>query len=273
MLKRDDTMSEQAENRLPILEAAIFAADEPLSPEKLTQLFPYKGRPSKQDIKQDLEAIAELYEQRGVELVQVASGYRFQAKAEFAPWMQRLWEKKPPRYSRALLETLSLVVYQQPITRGEIEEVRGVAVGTHIMKTLLERNWVKIIGHKEVPGKPALFATTSAFLDYFNLKSISELPPLDELIDLEELEQKLGMQLSLGIDESSESNTEAVSQDELNEQVDSEKFEESTQSETEHNEQIENESIEQSEVITEDEDELHETSELEIVDEEKMTVA
>ncbi len=192
----------QAEEELPlpdniaqILEAAIFAAGEPLPISKLTQLFPRSERPSKKQLRDVLKAVAETYQDRGVELVEVGNGFRFQARADHAAYLQRLWEKKPPRYSRALLETLSLIVYRQPITRGEIEDVRGVAVSTNITKTLLEHGWIKMIGHKDVPGKPALWGTTKQFLDYFNLKSLSELPPLEDLVDLDELERKLGMQL------------------------------------------------------------------------------
>ncbi len=196
------------ENINQIIEAALFAAGEPLSVDKLSQLFEESQRPSIADIKAVITEITEFYQGRGVELSEVGTGYRFQAKSEFAPWLQRLWEKRPPRYSRALLETLSLIVYRQPITRGEIESVRGVAVSTHIMKTLMERGWVKIVGHKDVPGKPALFGSTKQFLDYFNLKSLSELPPLQELINIEELEEKIGMQLTLAVDNNEDESNE-----------------------------------------------------------------
>ncbi len=196
-------MSEAYDNIKPILEAAIFAAGEPLTADKLTQLFPEEARPAAKEIKAALVELAESYHDRGVELVEVGRGYRFQAKADYAEFMQRLWEKKPPRYSRALLETLALIVYRQPITRGEIEDVRGVAVSSNIIKILSEREWVKVVGHKDVPGKPALYGTTSEFLDYFNLKSLGEMPPLQELVNLEELEakigEKLGEQLALDV--------------------------------------------------------------------------
>ncbi|EKD77921.1 MAG: segregation and condensation protein [uncultured bacterium] len=136
------------------------------------------------------------YQDRGVELVEVASGYRFQAKSDSAPFIQRLDERKALRYSRAFLETLALIAYRQPITRGEIEDVRGVAVNPNIIRTLMERDWIKIAGYRDVPGKPALFATTKTFLDHFNLKKISELPPLSELVDYEALEKQLGLQSS-----------------------------------------------------------------------------
>lgn len=195
-----------------ILEAAIFAAGEPLPLERLAQLFPESDRPSSKELKGLLKEVAAAYEERGVELVQVASGYRFQAKQELAPWLQRLWEKKPPRYTRAFLETLVLIAYRQPITRGEIEDVRGVAVNSNITKQLLEREWIKIVGHKDVPGKPALFGTTKNFLDYFGLKALSELPALQDVVDLDAAAVALGEQLSLPVEEAktAEKTKEAV---------------------------------------------------------------
>jgi len=187
-------MSDIYDNIDQIIEAALFAAGEPLSVERLQSLFTWVGRPSKEDIKAVLERIKQATEMRGIELVQVASGYRFQAKAEYADFLQKLWQKKPPKYSRASLETLALIVYRQPITRGEIEDVRGVAVSTNIMKTLQDRHWIKVVGMRDVPGKPALFGTTKQFLDDFNLKTLSELPPLQDIMNVEELEEKLGMQ-------------------------------------------------------------------------------
>ena len=184
-----------------IIEAALFAAGEPLTAERLQGMFSWAGRPSTEAIKAAIERIEQACEGRGVELVNVASGYRFQAKKEYASLLQKLWEKKPPKYSRALLETLALIVYRQPITRGEIEDVRGVAVSTNITKTLQDREWIKVVGTRDVPGKPALFGTTKQFLDDFNLKSLSELPPLQELIDIDALEEKLGMQFDLPVEE------------------------------------------------------------------------
>lgn len=178
-----------------LIEAALFASQEPLDLDKLKRLINDDGA----DVKALLEELQADYAPRGVELVKVASGYRFQAKQDFATGLRQLYEKNPPRYSRALLETLALVAYRQPITRGEIEEIRGVAVNPNIMKLLQEREWIKVVGQKDVPGKPALFATTKNFLDYFNLKSLSELPPLDELIDLEQAERELAQQLSLAM--------------------------------------------------------------------------
>lgn len=181
-----------------ILEAAIFAASDPLTIDKLLSLFPENAKPSKALIHESLEALQQDYESRGVELVKVASGYRFQAKSCFSEWLQRLWQQRPPKYSRALFETLALIAYKQPLTRGEIEEVRGVAVSSHIVKTLIDREWVKVVGHREVPGKPALLATTKQFLDYFNLSSLSSLPPLEELMDLDEVGKQLGLEAVAG---------------------------------------------------------------------------
>src|SRR3990167_6893184 len=178
-----------------ILEAALFAAAEPLPVDKLSQLFPEENRPSLGEIRGWISNLKTAYEDRAVELVEVASGYRFQVKNDFSPFIQRLEERKPARYTRAFLETLALIAYRQPVTRGEIEDVRGVAVNPNIIKTLLEREWIKIAGYRDVPGKPALFATTKIFLDYFNLKNVSQLPPLSELVDFESLEKQLGLQL------------------------------------------------------------------------------
>ncbi|OGT44687.1 MAG: SMC-Scp complex subunit ScpB [Gammaproteobacteria bacterium RIFCSPHIGHO2_12_FULL_38_11] len=178
-----------------ILEAALFSAAEPLPVDKLAQLFSEENRPSNADIRHWLSDLKTVYEDRGVELVEVASGYRFQVKTLYAQFIQRLAERKPPRYTRAFLETLALIAYRQPVTRGEIEDVRGVTVNPNIIKTLLEREWIKIAGYRDVPGKPALFATTKLFLDYFNLKSVSDLPALSELVDFEALEKQLGLAL------------------------------------------------------------------------------
>ncbi len=175
------------ENELKkVVEAALFAADAPLTVDQIMALFVEEGgRPTLDEIRQCLSTLQQDYAERGVSLQEVSSGFRFQAKQEYATWVARLWEERPPRYSRALLETLALIVYRQPITRGEIEAVRGVAVSSTIIKTLQERNWVKVVGHKDLPGKPALYATTRDFLDYFNLKSLDELPSLSELMEFE----------------------------------------------------------------------------------------
>ena len=182
-----------------ILEAALFSSAEPLNAEKLTHLFSEEGRPSVAEVKQAIAALKTSYQERSLELVEVASGYRFQVKSDYAPYIQRLEERKPPKYSRAFLETLVLIAYRQPITRGEIEEVRGVAVNPNIIKTLLDRDWIKIAGYREVPGRPALLATTKTFLDYFNLKKLTDLPPLSELVDFEALEKQLGLGVGDGV--------------------------------------------------------------------------
>jgi len=172
-----------------IVEAAIFAADGPLDRDALLLLFDEQERPEKADLSRSLEQISEDYAERGIELKEVASGFRFQVRKDLGPWVSRLWQEKPPRYSRAILETLALVAYRQPITRGEIEEIRGVSVSSHIIKSLLERNWVRVVGHRDVPGRPAMFATTRQFLDYFDLKSLEDLPPLSEIKDLDKLNE------------------------------------------------------------------------------------
>ncbi len=170
-----------------IVEGALLASGRAMSIAQLQELFDEIHRPAPEALRAALEAIAASCEGRGFELKEVASGFRFQVRQALGPWVSRLWEEKPQRYSRALLETLALVAYRQPITRADVEAVRGVAVSTNIIKTLLERDWVKVVGHKDVPGRPALYATTRAFLDYFNLKSLDELPPLAEIRDLDEL--------------------------------------------------------------------------------------
>ena len=169
----------------PLLEAFLLASGKPQSLERLFELFEEAERPDSSVFKDALELLRESCAGRAFELVEVASGYRLQIREDYAPWVGRLWEERPQRYSRALLETLALIAYRQPITRGEIEDVRGVAVNTNIVKTLLEREWVRIVGYREVPGRPAMFATTKAFLDHFNLKSLDELPPLAELREME----------------------------------------------------------------------------------------
>lgn len=174
-----------------IVEGALLAAGKPLLLVDIGALFEDQERPSSDALRTALAAIGERYAGRGFELREVASGYRFQVVQNVAPWIARLWEEKPQRYSRALLETLSLIAYRQPITRGDIEDIRGVAVASNIMKTLLEREWVRIVGHKDVPGRPAMFATTRKFLDYFNLKNLEDLPALSEIRDLDTLNAEL----------------------------------------------------------------------------------
>jgi segregation and condensation protein B len=179
-----------------IIEAALFAAGGPLSVERLEGLFAIHEQPGRAAIHEALEALREEWSVRGVELCEVGSGYRFQVKSEVAPWVSRLWEERPSRYSRALLETLALIAYRQPITRAEIEEIRGVSVSTSIVKTLQEREWIRVVGHRDVPGRPAMYATTRQFLDYFGLASLDELPTLAELRDIDTINAELELGLS-----------------------------------------------------------------------------
>lgn len=176
-----------------ILEGALLAAGEALAVDRLAELFEEAERPERNELIAALEALRESSRGRGYELVEVASGWRFQVATDLAQWVNRLWEEKPQKYSRALLETLALIAYRQPITRSDIEEVRGVAVSSHIIKTLAEREWIKVVGHRDVPGRPSLYATTRQFLDYFGLKSLDELPSLGELKDIDSLNQDLAL--------------------------------------------------------------------------------
>ncbi|MBU4632949.1 SMC-Scp complex subunit ScpB [Pseudomonas chlororaphis] len=169
----------------PLLEAFLLASGKPQSMERLFELFEEGERPDPAVFKKALTILGKSCEGRAFELKEVASGYRLQVREKFAPWVGRLWEERPQRYSRAMLETLALIAYRQPITRGEIEDVRGVAVNSQIVKTLLEREWIRVVGYRDVPGKPAMFATTKAFLDHFNLKNLDDLPPLAELREIE----------------------------------------------------------------------------------------
>lgn len=175
----------------PIIEAAILAAGQPLTIAQLSELFDEAERPSHTELAQVLESLSADCAERGVELVEVASGFRYQVKSQVHAHVARLWTERQSKYSRALLETLSLIAYRQPITRGEIEAVRGVAVSTNIVKTLEEREWIRVIGHRDVPGRPALYGTTRAFLDYFGLKSLDQLPTLAEIRDLDSMEPEL----------------------------------------------------------------------------------
>ncbi len=175
-----------------ILEAVLLAAERSLTVIQLETLFELdEERPTRDEIRKALHEMEDDYEARGFELRHVASGYRLQVKQEFSTWVGRLWEERPARYTRALLETMALIAYRQPITRGEIEEVRGVSVSSNIIKTLLERDWIKVLGHKDVPGKPTLYGTTKEFLDYFNLRKLDELPTLAEIKDLDAIHPEL----------------------------------------------------------------------------------
>lgn len=193
-----------------IVEAALLASAKPMNVAQIQALFEEDEKPSKADITAAVETIQAELTDRGFVLVEVANGWRFQVSQDLAPWIGRLWDEKPQRYSRALLETLALVAYRQPITRGEIEEIRGVAVSTQIMKTLLERNWVKVVGHRDVPGRPSMYATTRDFLDYFNLKSLEQLPTLAEIRDLDTLNQELNLVMASDNDENQEQSVDVL---------------------------------------------------------------
>jgi segregation and condensation protein B len=177
-----------------ILEAALLAAGGPLNLERFLDLFLDHERPEPRRIREALSALAADYRGRGMELVEVASGWRIQVRQDYAPWVSRLFAERPTRYSRALLETLAIVAYRQPVTRGEIEEIRGVTVSSNLVKTLMEREWIREVGHRDVPGRPALLATTRQFLDYFGLKSLDELPTLQALKDLDQLDAELPLE-------------------------------------------------------------------------------
>ncbi|MDB4456338.1 SMC-Scp complex subunit ScpB [bacterium] len=178
-----------------IFEGALMAAERPLKRRDLTELFDDLETPADALIDQALVELDSDCEARGYELKRVASGYRYQVKQDLSRWVNKLWQERAPRYSRALLETMSLVAYRQPITRGEIEQIRGVAVSTQIIKTLLEREWIKSVGYRDAPGRPAIYATTRQFLDYFNLKSLDQLPPLAEIRDLNTISRELNIDL------------------------------------------------------------------------------
>ncbi|WP_109124370.1 SMC-Scp complex subunit ScpB [Dyella sp. C11] len=176
----------QIEQLKPIIEAALLASTQPMTVSQLLELFGEEDEVGREEVARTLEALAEDCANRGVELREVGSGFRYQVKQHVHPWISRMWTERPSRYSRALLETLALIAYRQPITRPEIEQIRGVVVSSNIIKTMEEREWIRVVGYRDVPGKPALFGTTRAFLDYFNLKSLDELPPLSEIRDMED---------------------------------------------------------------------------------------
>ena len=175
------------------VEAALLAAGRPLSIDQLQNLFDRNSVPEKTQIREAISGLQEDYEERGLAISEVASGFRTQIKASMADRLQKLWEERPPRYSRAFFETLALIAYRQPMTRGEIEEIRGVAVSANIMRSLLERDWIRVVGHRDVPGRPAMFGTTRHFLDYFGLKKLDDLPPLADLADWETLRVQLNL--------------------------------------------------------------------------------
>ncbi len=197
-----------------IIEAALMVAGQPLTIAALQRLFSAEEAISNADIKAILEAIEAHYDDNsGIELKEVASGYRLQAKAAFSPWLAKLWEERAPRYSRAFLETLALIAYRQPITRAEIEEVRGVTVSSNIMKTLQEREWIRIIGYRDLPGKPAIYGTTKTFLDYFNLTSLTELPTLAEFKSIETEDAQLQVQLAMENSHIGPDNSELIAEE------------------------------------------------------------
>ena len=169
-----------------IIEALLFSSSRPLSEKEMLSAFDQRSPPTLNEIKEALKSIDEKYAENSIELVKVASGYRLRIRQEYSSWVAKLWEAKPQKYSRALLETLALIAYKQPITRGEIEEVRGVSVSSQIIRTLLDRSWIKVVGHRDVPGRPALFSTTKDFLDDLNLSKLSDLPELPEIQNIPE---------------------------------------------------------------------------------------
>ena len=176
-----------------IIEGLLLAASRPLNLGEIAQVFDEDERPDKKELKKIIEVIEADCSDRGFELQEVASGYRFQVKQELSSWVGKLWDERPPRYTRALLEILALIAYKQPITRGDIEEIRGVSVSPNIIRTLIDREWVRVVGHRDVPGRPAMFATTKTFLDYFNLKSLQNLPPLSEIKELDNSDSELNL--------------------------------------------------------------------------------
>jgi segregation and condensation protein B len=187
-LSPSSTTSEQIDINVKIqriVEAILFVAKQPMTAKQILLTFPELEQPSLQEVQLSIEAIAEEYKYRPIELKQVASGYRFQIKQDLSHWVSRLFEEKPPKYSRALLETLAIIAYRQPVTRADIEDIRGVSVSSSIIQTLLEREWIRLVGHKETPGRPGLYGTTKQFLDYFNMTALNELPTLEEIKHLE----------------------------------------------------------------------------------------
>ncbi len=196
-----------------IVEAALLAAGGPLSLENLQSLFLPEEQPERNLLRQVIAQLQEKHASGATELVQVGGGFRINVRAEFAPWVSRLWAEKPPRYSRALLETLAIIAYRQPITRGEIEDIRGVAVSSNIVRTLMERQWVREVGHRDVPGKPALLATTREFLNYFGLKGLNDLPTLAAIKDFDSINCELELDMVPSGSEGREMETPASAQE------------------------------------------------------------
>jgi segregation and condensation protein B len=201
-----------------VIEAALLAAGRPVQPAELLQLLDESARPSGEQVRAAIDALAAEYAERGIELKETAGGVRIQVRRELAAEVSRLWPERPARYSRALLETLALIAYRQPMTRGEIEAVRGVAVNPNIVKTLLERNWVRVVGHRDVPGRPELLGTTRDFLDYFGLRSLDELPPLSELKAVGDINLQLGLSPEVPADAAAESSATPAAEPLLDEE-------------------------------------------------------
>ncbi len=206
-------MAEDSHELRNIIEAALLACPSPLSVSKLVALFPDEARPAREEVHAALAELEAACAERGVELCRVGNGYRFQTKQRYAPWLRKLSETRPPRYSRALLETLAIIAYRQPVTRGDIEEIRGVAVSTETMRTLLDREWVRQVGYRDVPGRPALYATTRQFLEYFNLGGLKELPTLIEKRTPNEIATELNLSLPLDAEIDTESGEVAEADD------------------------------------------------------------
>ena len=209
-------MSESNLELKNIIEAALLVAGQPLTIDKLQSMFPAESQPTRDDIREVLTAIEAEYAERVVELKQIDRAWRFQTREKYAPWITRLAEERPVRYSRALLETLAIIAYRQPVTRGDIEDIRGVSVSTDIIKTLLGREWVRQVGVRNVPGRPALYGTTHEFLQHFNLKTLEELPPLSALRDLDVIGQELNLRLNLEPNEAASSDASPAEQESQN---------------------------------------------------------
>ena len=251
-----------AEQLKNILEAALMTTSGTLSLNQFVSLFEKDTeQPEKADIRATLELLQQDYESRGIELKEVASGFRFQVRNEYSQWVNRLFDEKPQRYSRALLETLAIIAYRQPITRGEIEDIRGVSISSSIVKTLQEREWIRVVGHRDVPGKPELLATSKKFLDYFNLKKLSDLPSLAEIKDFD----KLNPDLFEGLEEELKEKEDEVQKDEEQENGEAEKFQEGHQVVVDNVDEPEPISEESVQPVEDDEAEVEEVDETESV--------
>jgi segregation and condensation protein B len=232
-----------------IIEAALMSFDEPRNINQLLALFEEDdGIPEKDQIHAALQQLQEDYDDRGIELKEVASGYRFQARSDYAVWVNRLFRDKPQRYSRAFMETLAIIAYRQPITRSEIEEIRGVSVNSGIIKSLQEREWIRVVGHRDIPGKPELLATTREFLDYYNLKKLSELPPLSEIKDYDQMNPDLfeGLDIKPEIVNADAENTDIANADIENIEIEETEIEEddvSQETQTDDAEQLQEDNV------------------------------